>query len=60
MTVIKQLFKIRVDEIDATYKGEINDLQCGNRGNDFEIMSGLHDNSKSILRDAMDEAEHSH
>ena len=43
-----------------TYKREITDLQSGNRGNDFQIMSGLHDNSKSILRDAMDEVEHSH
>ena len=43
-----------------TYKRKITDLQSGNRGNDFEIMSGLLDNSKSILRYAMDEAEHSH
>jgi hypothetical protein len=43
-----------------TYRRKITDLQSGNRGRDSEIMSGLLVNNKSILKDAMGEAEHSH
>ena len=42
------------------YKRKITDLQSGNRGREFEIMSGLLNNSKSIPKDAMGESEHSH
>ena len=43
-----------------TYRRKITYLQSGNRGRDFEIMGDLLDNSDSILKDAMGEAEHSH
>ena len=53
-----------MDKIDArgwnTYKGKITDLRSGNRGRDSKIMSGLLDNKKSILKEAMGEAERSH
>ena len=53
-----------LDEIGAsgwnTYWGKITDLQGGNRGRDSQTMGGLLDNKKLILKDAKDEAEHSH
>jgi hypothetical protein len=53
-----------LDQIDArdwsTYRRNITDLHSGNRGRDSKIMSGLVDINKSILKDVMGEAEHSH
>ena len=43
-----------------TYRSKITDLQSGNRGRESETMSGLLDTNKSLLKDAMGEAEHSH
>ena len=40
-----------------TYKGKITGLRSGNRGRDAKTMSGLLDNPKSILKDAMGEFE---
>lgn len=44
----------------GTYRRKITGLKSGNRGRDSGITSGLLDNNKSILKDAMEEAGHSH
>ena len=53
-----------LDKIGAsgwnTYRGEITDLQGGNRGRDSQTMGGLLDNKNLILKDAKGETKHSH
>jgi hypothetical protein len=49
-----------LDSVDGwldTYSRKITDLQSGKRGRDSEIMSGLLDNNKPMLKVAMGEAE---
>jgi hypothetical protein len=58
------LFKMCWTKIDArgwnTYRRKVTDPQSGNRGRDSEVMGGLLDNDKSILKNAKNEAERSH
>ena len=42
--------------VTAPFKGKITYFRIGNRGRDSKIMSGLLDNQKSILKEAMGEA----
>ena len=59
-----QVIILDVDQIGTsgwnTYRRKITYLQSGNRGRDSEVMGGLLDNNKSIPKDAIGEAEHSH
>ena len=45
---------------ENTYWRMIAYLQSGNRGRDSKIISGLLDNNKLIIKDAMGDAERSH
>ena len=53
-----------MDKIDAsgskTYMWKVTGLQSGNRGRESEIMSGLLNNNRSMLKDVIGEAKHSH
>ena len=53
-----------MDKFDAsgwkTYIWKITGLQSGNGGRESEIMSGLLNNNRSMLKDVIDEAKHSH